>query len=53
MDENLGIVAAKAVLTCFTEALASVEAGVAKHMCEFALAKIQTRIVSFEEQVFV
>ena len=50
MDESLGIVSAKALLSNFTERISEIKEGVAKGVCQFALVKIQGRIVSFEEQ---
>lgn len=51
VDESLGIVPAKALMSYFAEQIPSVATVVAKEVCEFALAKIHGRIVSFEEQV--
>lgn len=50
LDENLGIVSAKSLLTSFAERISEIKEDVAKGVCQFALAKIQGRIVSFEEQ---
>ena len=51
LDENLGIVAAKTLLSSFAEYISEItEVEVAKAVSQFALAKIQGRIVSFEEQ---
>jgi COP9 signalosome complex subunit 4 len=51
LDENLGIVTAKTLLSSFAERISEItEEGVAKTVSQFALAKIQGRIVSFEEQ---
>lgn len=52
LDESLGIgiVSAKTLLSCFAERISNIREEVAKEVCQFALAKIQGRIVSFEEQ---
>ena len=51
LDESLGIVSAKALLSSFAERISEIrDEDVAKAVCQFALAKIQGRIVSFEEQ---
>ena len=50
LDENLGIVSAKSLLSSFAERITEIRESVAKTVCQFALAKIQGRIVSFEEQ---
>lgn len=50
LDENLGIVSAKSLLSSFAERITEISESVAKTVCQFALAKIQGRIVSFEEQ---
>jgi COP9 signalosome complex subunit 4 len=50
-DESLGIVNAKALLGSFAERIGEIrEEEVARAVCEFALGRIQGRIVSFEEQ---
>ena len=50
LDESLGIVSAKSLLSSFADSIPQIKEGVAKSVCQFALAKIQGRIVSFEEQ---
>ncbi len=52
LDESLGIVDAKAILSHFAEKVPRLERGVAKDVASFALSKMQTRVVSFEEQVW-
>ena len=42
---------AKAVMSYFAEKIPVIEKSVAKSVCDFALGRIQGRIVSFEEQV--
>ena len=51
LDESLGIVSAKAVMTYFCEKIPELENSVAKPVCLFSLAKMQSRSVSFEDQV--
>ncbi len=51
LDESLGIVSSKAVMTFFCEKIPELEKSVAKPMCLFTLSKMQSRSVSFEEQV--
>ena len=53
MDETLGIVAAKSVMTYFADKIPAMEKTVAREVCNFALGRIQGRIVSFEEQVMM
>ena len=50
-DEALGIVNSKSLLSAFAESIPGIrDDGVARSVSEFALARIQGRIVSFEEQ---
>ena len=50
-DEALGIVASKSLLSSFAELIPEIQDGaVARAVSEFALSRIQGRIVSFEEQ---
>ena len=51
LDEHLGIVPAKSLMTFYAEKMSSFEKGVAKAVCEHTLSRLQSRIVSFEEQV--
>ena len=51
LDEKLGIVPAKSLMTFYAEKMSSLEKGVAKAVCEHTLSRLQSRIVSFEEQV--
>ena len=51
LDEHLGIVPAKSLMTFYAEKVSTLEKGVAKIVCEHALSRLQSRIVSFEEQV--
>ena len=51
VDETLSVVSAKPVLSYFAERIPTIPSVAAKSVCEFALARIQGRIVSFEEQV--
>ena len=51
LDEHLGIVPAKSLMTFYAEKVSSLEKGVAKVVCEHTLTRLQSRIVSFEEQV--
>ena len=44
---------AKPVLSYFAEKIPTLPDATAKDVCEFALLRIQARIVSFEEQVCV
>ena len=50
LDESLGIVSAKALLSNFAERIPEIKESIAKMVCQFAITKIQGRIVSFEEQ---
>ena len=50
-DEALSIVSSKALLSAFAERLTEIaDEAVARAACQFALTRIQSRIVSFEEQ---
>ena len=50
-DEGLGIISSKSLLSSFTERIPEIsDKPVARAVCEFALTRIQGRIVSFEEQ---
>ena len=51
LDEKLGIVPAKSLMTFYAEKMSSLKKGVAKAVCEHTLSRLQSRIVSFEEQV--
>ena len=51
LDEKLGIVPAKSLMTFYAEKMSTLEKGVAKAVCEHTLSRLQSRIVSFEEQV--
>ena len=51
LDEGLGIVDAKAILSVFAEKIPTFDRSVAKDVAKVALTRMQTRIVSFEEQV--
>lgn len=51
LDESLGIVSSKAIMMFFCEKITELEHGVAKPICLFALSKLQSRSVSYEEQV--
>lgn len=51
LDEGLGIVDAKAILSVFAEKIPTFDRSVAKDVAKIALTRMQTRIVSFEEQV--
>ena len=51
LDEGLGIVDAKAILSVFAEKIPTFDRNVAKDVAKIALTRMQTRIVSFEEQV--
>lgn len=51
VDENLSVMSAKPVLSYFAEKIPSIPETASKSVCEFALLRIQGRIVSFEEQV--
>ena len=51
LDEKLGIVPAKSLMTFYAEKMSSLEKGMAKAVCEHTLSRLQSRIVSFEEQV--
>ena len=51
LDESLSIVSAKSLLNSFAERISEIrEQSTAKAVCQFALEKLQGRIVSFEEQ---
>lgn len=51
LDDSLGIVSAKTLLTSFAERISEIEdQSTAKAVCQYALEKLQGRIVSFEEQ---
>uniref|UniRef100_A0A1X7U4E7 Uncharacterized protein n=1 Tax=Amphimedon queenslandica TaxID=400682 RepID=A0A1X7U4E7_AMPQE len=51
LDERLSLVDAKSVLSFFAERIPRIGKDIVKDVCHFALASIQPRIVSFEEQV--
>lgn len=51
LDEKLGIVPAKSLMTFYADKMSGLEKGVAKIVCEHTLSRLQSRIVSFEEQV--
>ena len=51
LDEKIGIVPAKSLMTFYAEKISTLEKGVAKAVCEHTLSRLQSRIVSFEEQV--
>ena len=52
LDEALGIVDAKAILSRFAEKIPHLKpTAVAKELAIFTLTKMQPRLVSFEEQV--
>ena len=51
VDEGLGVVAAKSLLSNFAEKVSLLDKTVAKNVCEFALSRLLNRTVSFEEQV--
>ena len=51
LDETLGIVDAKMIMSNFAEKIPSLERGVAKVVSIFTLDRMQSRVVSFEEQV--
>ena len=51
VDEGLGVVVAKALLGHFAEKVALLDKSVIKNVCEFALSRLLSRTVSFEEQV--
>ena len=53
VDERLGVVAAKALLSNFAEKVATLDKSVMKGVCDFALSRLLNRTVSFEEQVGV
>lgn len=47
------MVEAKSVLSYFAEKIPAINRQVVKDICSFALSRMQSRIVSFEEQVLV
>ena len=51
LDESLGIVEVKSILSHFAEKIPEIDRSVLKYVCSYALGRIQSRIVSFEEQV--
>lgn len=51
MDEGLGVVVAKGLLSHFAEKVSTLDKSVTKNVCEFALSRLLSRTVSFEEQV--
>ena len=51
VDEGLGVVVAKALLSHFAEKVSALDKSVTKNVCEFALSRLLNRTVSFEEQV--
>ena len=51
LNEQLGIVPAKSLMTFYAEKISGLEKDVAKVVCEHTLSRLQSRIVSFEEQV--
>lgn len=51
LDESLGIVEVKAILSHFSDNIPEIDRSVLKYVCSYALGRIQSRIVSFEEQV--
>ena len=53
VDEGLGVVVAKGLLSNFAEKVSALDRSVTKNVCEFALSRLLSRTVSFEEQVGV
>ena len=51
VDEGLGVVVAKALLSHFAEKVSQLDKAITKGVCEFALCRLLSRTVSFEEQV--
>lgn len=47
------MVVAKALLNSFAEKVSQLDKAVTKNVCEFALSRLLSRTVSFEEQVRV
>ncbi len=53
VDEGLGVVAAKSLLSSFAEKVSLLDKSVTKNVCEFALLHLLNRTVSFEDQVCI
>lgn len=51
VDEGLGVVVAKSLLSHFADRICTLDKSVTKNVCEFALGRLLSRTVSFEEQV--
>lgn len=51
VDEGLGVVAAKSLLSTFAERVSMLDKAVTKNVCVFALSRLLNRTVSFEDQV--